>query len=269
VRWVIRLPLELWYYTVGKLFKYVSELGGEVVGWLLDVSGFNALMDSTMKAIFGDDWKKEFAKFAVKAIMWLYGISIDPLAKGAEMFNNLFTGAAVALNYHCHLYLGCRTLTAQQSTIIGLHLQQEARDDMALTPLKDRLFSTDISDSLTSTLIRNAPADGSPGTVMASLFGQVAKLPSLMVTAFSPKVRAASFQQYSDAAGVQWYGALPTDLAQDVSPEVRQQPDGQVKCPKTDPTKEFNACQADTNVIKGLFCQTEPAANCPEFTGTQ
>jgi hypothetical protein len=261
-RWVIRGILEAWYYTVGKLIKFVADLGGDLVIWLFEVTGFTALMNSTMEAIFGDNWKEELAKFAMNAIMWLFGITIDPLARGAQMFNNIFAGAAVALNYHCRFNLGCRTITEKEESWFGLYFEKKEREEMAMTSMKDRLFDIDNPKSLTSTLVREAPANSSPGTVMASLFGHVAQLPQSVFTALSPKVRAASFQEYSKAAGVQWYGAFPGDLDADISPEVRQQQAGNVTCPKTNPTEQFNACQADVNVVKGLVCIVQ---DCPEW----
>ncbi|HSX34341.1 MAG TPA: hypothetical protein VLF62_01735 [Candidatus Saccharimonadales bacterium] len=268
VRFVIRGPLELWYYTVGKLFKLVGDLGADVVSWLMKVTGFTALMDSTLKAVFGDNWKEEFGKFAVKAIMWLFGIAIDPLAKGAAMFNNLFAGAAVALNYHCHYVLGCRVLTSLQEKLIFRQLDQKDQEEMAMTPLRDRLFSPDMPKSLTATLLRNSPTSAGPGAFMASLFKQVGALPNSVMRAFSPNVRAADYTMYSKAAGVRWYGALPTDLDQDTAAQVRQQKAGEVKCPEVSPTQDFNACAADTTVVNALQCAVDPG-NCPQWKPAQ
>ncbi|HEX7963776.1 MAG TPA: hypothetical protein VF466_04270 [Candidatus Saccharimonadales bacterium] len=265
VRWIIRGPLEAWYYTVGKLFKLVGNLGGDFIGFLLRITGFTAAWESTMKAIFGDNWKEELAKFAVKVIMDLYGISIDPLAKGAEMMNNIFVGAAVALNYQCHFFLGCQALTQQQGLFLGGYLDQQHAQDMAETPLKQRLFSPDIATSITSNIIRSAPADMKPGSVMASLFGQVARLPSSLTSAFSPKARAMTIDQMSTTAGVQWFGVLPQDQNKDTAPEVRQQQSSNIQCPTTDPTKEPNLCEADSTIIRSLNCNLDPNNQCPEF----
>jgi hypothetical protein len=266
VRFVMRGPLELWYYTVGKLLKLVGDIGADAVSWLMKVTGFTAAMEATMKAVFGDNWKEEFGKFAVKAIMWLFGISIDPLAKGAEMLNNLFAGAATALNWYCHYNLGCRVLTPLQETLIGQKLDQKDRDAMAMTPLKDRLFSPDMPDSLTATLLRNAPTEAGPGSFMASLAKQVASLPSSIMLAFSPNARAAGYAEYSKAAGTRWYGALPSDLARDTAPEVRQQTGTDIKCPEVKPTVDFNTCVADTAVIKTMQCAADPT-ECPDWKG--
>jgi hypothetical protein len=119
-------------------------------------------------------------------------------------------------------------------------------------------------NSLTGSIIRAAPADMSPTSVMGALFNQVVRLPASVVSAFSPKTRAATINDMSAVTGVQWFGALPADLAQDTAPEVRQQQAADLKCPETDPNKEFNVCQADSTVIKGLTCIYE---DCPEFVG--
>lgn len=268
VRYIIRGPLEVWYYTVTKLLNLIGDFGGEVLSWIMRVTGFTAAMEATMKAVFGDNWKEEFGKFAVKAILWLFGISIDPLAKGAEMFNNLFAGAAVALNWYCHYNLGCRVLTPLTETLVFKQQAQKQQEDMALTPLKDRLFSPDMPDSLTATLIRDSPTQASPGAFMASLAKQVAALPSSIALAFSPNARAATYVNYSAVAGVRWFGALPDDLKQDTAVELRQTSgttEG-ITCPTIKPTDGFNACMADKAVIDSLTCSEDPN-NCPEWKG--
>ena len=269
VHYVLRGPLELWYYTVGKLLKLIGDVGANIVTWLLKISGFTALMDHTMKAIFGDDWQVEFGKFMVKTIMRLFGIAIDPLARGAEMLNNLFAGAAAALNWYCHYNIGCRILTPLQTVITAQNLDKKQQADMALTPLKDRLFSPDMPNSLTATLIRDAPASSGPGGFMAALAKQVAALPSSVMRAFSPDARAADYINYSKAAGVRWYGATPDDLKQDTAVELRQQSGDieSIQCPKVNPSAGFNACMADKAVMKSMACGTA-AEECKDWNQT-
>jgi hypothetical protein len=260
-RLTIRGPLEAWYYTIGQVLKLIGALGGNIISFILDATGLSTLWKSTLVSIFGNDWQTELGKFAVKVVMSLYGATIDPLAKGAAMLNNIFTGAAVALNYHCHFFLGCRALTEQQGVTVGIHLQQKQDQEMAMRPLKERLFSAALPDSLTGSLLRAAPANPKPDTIISALLGQVARLPATMLSAFSPKIRATTradqISQMSQMTGTQWYGATPADLNQDIAPEVRQQLQGQVSCPRTDPTKEFNRCDADTTVITSLKCRWE------------
>jgi hypothetical protein len=262
-RIIVRGPLEAWYYTVGKLLKLLGDWGTQGVTWLMNITGFTALANATLKEIFGDNWKEELGKFAVKMITNLFGIAIDPLAKGAELFNNIFTGAAVALNYHCHFYLGCRTLTQQQGILIGMQLQQERDEDMQMTSVKDRLLDPNTPDSVVGTLMRDAPSDPKADTIVSSLFGLAAKLPNSIAGAFSPKLRAVGADDMSTMTGVLWYGATEDDLNQDTAVQVRQQTGATVACPRTDPTKEFNACDADQTVINSVKCINK---DCPEFT---
>lgn len=261
----LRGPLELWYYTVGKLLNGGLSWIFKGIAWIFGQVGLNGAFGSVLKTIFGPNWQKEFGTFAVKFILNLLGVAVDPLAAGAALYNNLFTGGSVALNYHCHNVLGCRTLTQQQGAIINMQLQQEEDRNMALTPLKDRLFSVNTPNSLVNRLIRIAPGDTKPGDIMASLFSQVAKLPSSILSAFSPKLRAAELDDLSLMTGVQWYGATEQDLSAEVDATVRTQPTG-TACPKTDPTKQFNTCLADTAVMDNLSCQYN--GPCPDFQDT-
>lgn len=261
VRVTIRGPLEAWYYTVGKLLKGIGSLGSEAISFILKSTGYLDLQARVLKQVLGDNWQQELGTTAIRAITNLLGIAVDPLARGAALFNNIFTGGVVALNYHCHVYLGCRTLTQRQSTIVGMQLQKENDEDMATTPLKDRLFSVYTPNSLAGALVRNAPTDLRPTSVMASLFGQVARLPSSLLSAFSPKIRAADLDERSKLTGEQMFGATEDDLSQETAQEVRLQATNNVTCPQTDATKEFNACMADRTVIKSINCQF---VDCPE-----
>jgi hypothetical protein len=166
------------------------------------------------------------------------------------------------MNFACKTNLGCRAITGQTGVYIGQELQQEQDEEMQMTPLKDRLFDTTNPDSVASTFLRNQPTNPKPDTIVSSLFSMAGKLPTSLVSAFSPRVRASANEDMANLTGVLWYGASDADLAQDVSPEVRQQQDGKVQCPKTDPSIEFNACQADETVINSLKCAYE---DCPEF----
>jgi hypothetical protein len=263
VRITVRGPLELWYYTVGKLLKLFGDWGNQGVTWLMNITGFTALANSTLKSIFGDNWKEELGKFAVKVITNLFGIAIDPLAKGAELFNNIFTGAAVAFNYECHFNLGCRVLSPPEGIKVGMVLQQEQDENMQMTSVKDRLFDPNTPNSLAGTLMRDAPSDPKADTIVSSLFGMAAKLPSSIAGAFSPKLRAAPTDDMSSLTGTLWYGADDdTDLNQDTAPQLRTQT-GTVSCPRTDPLKQFNVCDADQTVINSVKCQY---SDCPEFT---
>jgi|GEM_PF-2389526 len=261
-RIVIRGPLEVWYYTIGKLLNSSFSWIIKGIAWIFGQVGINGAFGSILKSIFGPNWQKEFGTFAVKFILNLLGVAVDPLATGSALYNNLFTGGSVALNYHCHNILGCRTLTQQQGAIINMQLQQEEDRTMAMTPLKDRLFSVNTPNSLVNKLVRAAPGDMKPGTIMASLFSQVAKLPSSILSAFSPKIRAAELDDLSLMTGVQWYGATEQDLSADIDPTLRTQPTG-TTCPQTDPTKQFNTCLADKAVMDTLQC--EFSGPCPEF----
>ncbi len=261
VRLTVRGPLELWYYTIGKLLKLIGTGAVDGIGFIFNHLGIG--FSGVLEDIFGKDWQKSFGEFAVKAVMYLFGIAIDPLARGAQLFNILFTGGSVAMNYHCHFYLGCKALTQRQGVIINLQLQQQDDEDLALTPLRDRLFSLNEPRSLTSTLVRAAPTSMKPGNLIASLFGQVTKLPSSILSAFSPKLRAAELDDVSELTWVQQYGAEEDDLNRDVAPALRSQAVDTPECPKTDPAKEFNDCQADISVMASLSCMQ--GGPCPEF----
>jgi hypothetical protein len=133
---------------------------------------------------------------------------------------------------------------------------------METTSVRDRLFDPNTPNSLAGTLLRDAPSDPKADTIVSSLFGMAAKLPNSIAGAFSPKLRAASTDDMATMTGTLWYGADETDLAQDTATQVRMETGTNVKCPRTDPTKEWNACDADQTVLNGMKCQYE---DCPEF----
>ncbi|HSW98383.1 MAG TPA: hypothetical protein VLF71_00945 [Candidatus Saccharimonadales bacterium] len=263
----VRGPLEIWYYTMGKALRLLGSGIGFLVEWLSNITGFTALAGSVLKSIFGDNWKAELGAFALKALLNLFAISIDPLAKGAELFNNIFTGASVAFNYVCKTDLGCQALTALQGVLITRQLQQEQDQDMAMTSIKDRIFDTSMPTSIAGSLLRAAPTNPTPSTMLSSLFGMAARLPSSIGGVFSPKIRADEANDMATLTGTLWYGATEDALNQDTTPAMATQKTADIKCPTTDPSKEANMCQADETVITSMGCAWD--ANCPDFQAQQ
>jgi hypothetical protein len=261
---IVRAPLELWYNTVGKVFTAVGSLGGNFISFILKYTGFDAAFGAALSGLFGANWQQGLATFSLNVIMSLYGIKIDPLAKGPALFNNIFTGGKVALNYHCKVDLGCRKLSHTQKVAVDIQLQQEQDLAMAQTPLWNRLFSLSEPNSLTNNFIRAAPGDMKPGDVLASLFREVGKLPASILAAFSPKLRAAELDDTAMMTGVSEYGAIDaTDLNVDIPPELRLKPAG-TPCPQVDQNTTFNVCKADSAVARSISCIW--GTTCPEFS---
>jgi len=262
---ILRAPLQAWYYTVGKLIKGLTDIGlNTFMGFLMKISGFEAAWSSVMKGIFGPNWQQGFAEFGMKLFMNLFGLNVDPTAKGANMANNLFTGGEVASNYACKSQLGCYQMSQTQTTAMNIELQQEQDRQLAEMPLTERLFSPSVSNSITSNLIVNAPASMKPGDVMAAVFAQISKLPSSIMSAFSPKLRAAEVDDVAAMTGVAQYGVSDGDLNNtDIDPALRTEAPGNFKCP-TVAANQFNSCEADLTIIGSLNCTY--GGTCPEFS---
>ena len=200
----------------------------------------------------------------MKMILTVMGGVVDPTAKGAGLFNNLFTGREVTANNFCKTKLGCELSSPTQSAMLNIQLQQDQDKQLALLPLRDRLFSISVPNSLINNLIIQAPANNKPSAIMASVFGDIGKLPESILSAFSPKTQAFSLQDAGTVTGVGQYFISDSDLDSDVSAEVRTEPDGSVSCPATKPIDQVNLCDADSTVIQGLSCWA--GATCPQYS---
>ncbi len=261
-------PLEWWYDTVGRVFRAAEGFVGWVIGPVVNqaIEAFDFLM----KKAFGDDWLYQLTSTVMDFMLELFAISVDPMAKGAKLVNQLYTGADVAHNDYCRTNLGCRATSPMIDkgyTYVPVEFgynspSQANKEDMAALPLSDRLFSLDEPYSLVNQTIRAMPQNNSPVTWLSTTFKEAAALPAKLFAAISGKAHAyhGSPDEKADIAGVRQYGATAQDLDQDIAEQVRTQ--ASPECPDNDPDNMFNLCQADKEITQSLMCVY---TDCPEF----
>lgn len=257
----LRLLLDAWYYTIGKLMGYVGDVGANFLSFIFTSLHLDTVVEESLKAIFGENWKIEFGKWAAKTIMSILGITIDPLAVGAQLSNNIYVGGDVAMNSSCKEILGCKALSPKQDSYVVGVVNQEDAAAMSAKPLTERLFSLDLPNSFANQAIRAMPSDLRPQSLVTTTLGQIATLPAKLLASVTGRAWAGAPEDRAALDGVQQFGATDEDLAQDIAPEVREQPAQNITCPKTD-ENTFNVCMADKAVAESLMCQY---TDCPEF----
>lgn len=265
-------PLFYWYRSVGALLRAASSL----IDDLLD-GPIGAAIEFLINSTIGQERLQELVTSSVQLILKMASVTVDPLARGAKMFNQLYTGAEASIQDYTKTYLGGRATSSMievgpgasndnrvinnSTSYLGPTVDDQL--DLAALPLGDRLFSLDEPHSLVNTIIRSLPARADPAGQIGSIFRQLASLPTNLFSIFTSKAKASHIDPELKAsiAGVRQYGATPEDLNQDIAAEVRTQADP--VCPENNPEEYFNVCQADKEVIGSLMCIY---TDCPEFT---
>jgi hypothetical protein len=258
-----RLPFEIWYFTIGKLIGWVGDVAFQGIAWLFTVTGLTAAMGSGMEKVFGENWQEELAKWTMESIMSILAIDIDPLAVGDKLFNSIFAGGDVAMNAYCKS-IGCEALTEVGEREAYQRIEAEEAAYIASLPLKDRLFSLDVSTSLASTFMRTAPMDLKPQTLVASAMASIQSIPgALLATVTGNAYAAATPLQRSSIAGVRQYGATEASLSQGIAPELLRP--GEPECPEVD-EDEYNNCTIGLTVGQSIICFADPSKTCPGLT---
>lgn len=252
-----RLPLEAWYYTISQALGAFSELAGKITGFVL--SPFTSVWERALTAIFGPNWMQEFALFGIKAIMFIFGISIDPNAKGGTLVNGIGTGMDVMNNRYLQTNLGAREVTTRETPELVMRANQNYQDGLAALPLTERLFSLDVPSSLASRAVQYAPTSTDPGSLAASILSPIKGIPGMFVSLLSGRSwAAASQQQVTDLNGVAQFGGSPEEIDADIPQEVKEP--GIPQCP---PNADgfFNNCQRYKEILGAAMCIH---TNCPQ-----
>jgi len=246
--------LNIWYTTVEAIGGALGDLVAPLLNQAIQALGFQGIID----------WANEIVAKLLDSAMSAIGLTIDPLAVGADLFNNVDMGGNVAFNAYCK-DLGCRKLTSAQATEQNRTIAQERSAELASMSWWDRAFSPDVNTSLTSRLAMVTPTALSPQsfdlsngmTQLASLVGGApSRLFSPLASAGTPK-DAMSANLY----GIIPYGATDADLNQDMASQVNTGAD----CPKV-AEGEYNNCNIDKTVIQAMQCNFAPNSDACNFS---
>lgn len=260
--------LNRWYTYIHPIFNFIEDTIGGVLMWAFKFSGIGAAYEATMIALFGENWQAEFGKWAARSILELFGATIDPLAKGAKLFNYLYIGTDVFMNTYCQTNLGCKAVTAlSDKGFFEFTLKEDRELYMSSLTWNERIFSLDEPNSLANATLRELPGPLTPGNAIHTVASQLSLLPARLLGITTGKTFAAETpQQDVDIAETRQFGMAETDLDRDIALEVREQEDPQ--CPENSDDK-VNHCQMDKEVAKIGLCR---GTDCPEFidpTGTE
>lgn len=264
-------PLEWWYDTIGAGLRAVSSF----FSWL--ANPLTSFLVERFLSLINEEFFYEWMQSTVLFILRVAAASVDPLATGFRLWNQIYTGGDAAHQDYTAINLGGRATSAVHEVGPGAPSQSaqhsvytaysgptlDDRLDLAALPLGDRLFSLEEPYSLLNTVVRATPTNIDPAGWVASTINKIASLPSNLFAIFTNRTQAshATPEEKAAIAGVRQYGATAQDLDQDIAAEVRLQTE--TTCPENNPEEYFNVCQADKEVIGGLMCIY---TDCPEFT---
>lgn len=270
--------LDLWY----KAENFI----GDIFGFIID-----PVVEASLRFIFGDDWEERLTAFLMDWLLPFFAMNVDAFATGFRWMNQVFVGMSANMNWFCKIFLGCKAITALKpfgatlpgtDSVILAAYEQEAREELAALPLKERLFSLDEPYSLLNQMIRATPNADNPVGLVTDAIRQIGALPSKLLASVSARASAArpTPQQIADITGVRQYGYDETDLAQDISPEIFGQEDlvcpsgidrqmeahlcDPPSCPDIDQEHSVNLCMADREIAQALMCMY---TNCPGYIG--
>ncbi|HSX31880.1 MAG TPA: hypothetical protein VLF43_01340, partial [Candidatus Saccharimonadales bacterium] len=256
--------LNIWYQTVSSPLNALEDWGFGLLFKFIGALGAFALFTNAMSAMFGENWQEDLAKWSADSLMQILGLVVDPLATGAQLFNNLYVGGDVIMNKYCQTNLGCMALsTAIKSGIFGTNqmLQEDRELYNSSLSIQERLFSFDEPGSLANAVVREMPDTMSPGSTFGVIVSQVTQLPTRLLGVMTGRAFAAETPNQDAAVdGVEQFGvSTDAQLDRDVNSKVREEADP--VCPDNDKSK-INECQTDKEVMTVAFCHS---TNCPQF----
>lgn len=166
-----------------QIFEIIAAILGPISQAILDVI---TLIPGVQAAIDGiGQWISPFI------IGFFQDVLKDPLGdkpSGARMIEMVIGGNELAGKDSAHRLLGGQAMTPGQQATILREEEQIAREDFAIRPLKERLFTTESPYSLTSQIALTAPSDvpGALRHAFAGLLGNpVGKLASSVGSIFT------------------------------------------------------------------------------------
>lgn len=246
--------MNAWYETIGGggALGWLSGKLGELTGWIADKFTPDSFQD----------WIMKYLQKGLGKMMDFFGLSIDPLDAGPDLFNDLHAGATVSSNDFCQNELGCRKLTPEQTATINATIAAERTDELKQKSLAYQLFSPESTKSITTKLAISMPSPSTAniGNSVTKLASLVTNLPSQLGSLVAPQTRAT---QYVDLYGIDPYGATAADLNKPLSKEFIN---GEA-CPETENDK-FNDCKADTLTAEAMLCDFQPESeDCSDESG--
>lgn len=255
------LVLWAWYHTVSKVLAAIGDVAAAIL---------TALPMWLMEQAFGKDWQAVLFQKAVHWVLDIFGyFGYDPTAVGPKLVNGIGVGIDVIFNRYMQTNLGARDITNDPSAAAALmEADQQYRENIAALPLRDRLFSLDVSSSLINRLAAAAPSNATPGTLAASIIAPIKSLPSALFSVVSGKSSAALPGPAQSAAvdGVAQFGGNLAEIEADIPSELTTQQVSQisdVKCPANAPGF-FNNCQAYKEIMQGAMCY-DIKNPCPQY----
>lgn len=263
------LPLTIWYNVITVPLNLLTDALGSAVFWALKNSTFFTLADQLLTAHFGANWEAKLGEWAMNKLFTLFGMTIDALATGAKLYNNIAVGWDVLTNMFVQRNLGGQEVSTQiNEPIIPDWLtksNQNHQEYMASLPLQERLFSTSEPSSLFARLIQQTPDSADPASIISVFTKQLAALPATLVSLLTGNAWAATVNQVSAVSGVAQFDLLTTDTAE-ISTQVLEA--GDQPCPENKPGFS-NTCVADKTVTKMGLCGVSDSPDvCPELNDT-
>ena len=144
--------MEAWYHSLGIVWQAINSVVGAI---------FSLLMDAIKLAVpplgtFMDWLMAHASEFLAKLLVKLVGPAVDGTETGADLFNQIDAGGAVA-GMDFARWLGGHILSAQQGVLVDQEVAAEQSVENRQLSLSDRLFSTDNPRSLVNVLALQAP----------------------------------------------------------------------------------------------------------------
>jgi hypothetical protein len=244
--------LNIWYQTVSRLLGIVGDWGASAVIALWHLGTLDDVLEALLVAKFGPNWQEELGRFAAAAILDLFGLLVDAGARGAELYNNIYTGIDVLINRYLLTNFGATQKTPDVAAFtLGL-AKEHYRESVAVLPAHERLFSMDVPTSLTNKFLIAAPTSPDPGTMIATILKPIKALPSTFMSLISGRSLAApDILQIAAVNGVAQMSYSEAELDADIAPEVMEQADPQ--CPPNEPGK-YNNCQRYKELLNSVRC---------------
>lgn len=193
-----------------------------------------------------------FANNVFGYMLQMFGLSVNPFARGAELVNIMFSGADFAFNENCIEMLGCHELSTAQANLVRTQYLAEKRDEIRSKGTLYALFSPDVTSSLTTQLAINLPSQGSSIDVM----GTASKLARFSTSSLSTigSVLSPSAAAIGEVSTESISGSIPRGL----SPEELDMPVSHdaLATGQCAPVVEgrYDPCTGDSHIIQAMIC---------------
>ena len=222
-----------------KFFTWVGSLGFEVLRFLTP---------DTIEAQF-EEKMRELGQGAIGWTLDVFGLSVDLLASGEDLFNNLYAGGDYAYNQMCREELSCHEISSAEATRQYQQFAAENNDYVKGKGLLYALFSPDITTSLTTKLALRTPtsSDASALDIAASVASLVSQAPTTLAGSFSSDASAY------DNSSVDLNGVIPTGLSDfEIEQPLSKDALEGIECAVG--VEGFDPCKIDTAALAAFAC---------------